>query len=205
MMSEKINKRTAPKDPESTKSRILDAALDVFSLKGYHDATVDDIVTQSDTSKGSVYFHFPNKQTLFLALVDKFANLLERRVGEAISEQDSGIERVRAALITCLDTFSSYRRLAKIMLIQAVGLGTIFEDKRFEVANRFANLIKINLDDLVASGEIKPINTTIVAQVWTGAIYEMVIRWIYLGEPTPDEILDTMIPLLLSSIGYHED
>lgn len=204
-MSEKINKRTAPKDPESTKSRILDAALDVFSLKGYHDATVDDIVTQSDTSKGSVYFHFPNKQTLFLALVDKFANLLERRVAEAISEQDSGIERVRAALITCLDTFSSYRRLAKIMLIQAVGLGTIFEDKRFEVANRFANLIKINLDDLVASGEIKPINTTIVAQVWTGAIYEMVIRWIYLGEPTPDEILDTMIPLLLSSIGYHED
>lgn len=204
-MSEKINKRTAPKDPESTKSRILDAALDVFSLKGYHDATVDDIVAQSDTSKGSIYFHFPNKQTLFLALVDKFANLLERRVAEAISEQDSGIERVRAALITCLDTFSSYRRLAKIMLIQAVGLGTFFEDKRFEVANRFAYLIKINLDDLVTSGEIKPINTTIVAQVWTGAIYEMVIRWIYLGEPTPDEILETMIPLLLSSIGYHED
>lgn len=204
-MSDKTNKRTAPKDPETTKNRILDAALDVFSNKGYHDATVDDIVSESETSKGSVYFHFPNKQTLFLALVDKFANLLERRVTEAIAEQESGIERVRVALITCLDTFSSYRRLAKIMLVQAVGLGTLFEDKRIEVADRFAMLIKVNLDELVASGEIQPINTVIVAQIWTGSIYEMVIRWIYLGQPTPDEILDTLIPLLLRSIGYHED
>ncbi len=204
-MSDKTNKRTAPKDPETTKNRILDAALDVFSNKGYHDATVDDIVSESETSKGSVYFHFPNKQTLFLALVDKFANLLERRVTEAIVEQDSGIERVRVALITCLDTFSSYRRLAKIMLVQAVGLGTLFEDKRIEVADRFAMLIKVNLDELVATGEIQPINTVIVAQIWTGSIYEMVIRWIYLGQPTPDEILETLIPLLLRSIGYHED
>jgi len=205
MMRDKTNKRTVPKDPETTKNRILDAALDVFSNKGYHDATVDDIVSQSDTSKGSVYFHFPNKQTLFLALVDKFADLLERRVTEAIAEQDRGIERVRAALITCLDTFSSYRRLAKIMLVQAVGLGTIFEDKRIEVADRFAMLIKVNLDELVANGEIQPVNTLIVAQIWTGSIYEMVIRWIYLGQPTPDEILETLIPLLLRSIGYHED
>lgn len=204
-MSDKTNKRTVPKDPETTRNRILDAALDVFSNKGYHDATVDDIVAQSDTSKGSIYFHFPNKQTLFFALVDKFANLLERRVMEAIAEQDSGIERVRAALITCLDTFSSYRRLAKIMLVQAVGLGTTFEDKRIEVADRFAVLIKVNLDELVTSGEIQPINTLIVAQIWTGSIYEMVIRWIYLGQPTPDEILETLIPLLLRSIGYHED
>jgi AcrR family transcriptional regulator len=205
MMRDKTNKRTVPKDPETTKTRILDAELDVFSNKGYHDATVDDIVSQSDTSKGSVYFHFPNKQTLFLALVDKFADLLERRVTEAIAEQDRGIERVRAALITCLDTFSSYRRLAKIMLVQAVGLGTIFEDKRIEVADRFAMLIKVNLDELVANGEIQPVNTLIVAQIWTGSIYEMVIRWIYLGQPTPDEILETLIPLLLRSIGYHED
>lgn len=204
-MSDKTNKRTVPKDPETTRNRILDAALDVFSNKGYHDATVDDIVAKSDTSKGSIYFHFPNKQTLFFALVDKFANLLERRVMEAIAEQDSGIERVRAALITCLDTFSSYRRLAKIMLVQAVGLGTTFEDKRIEVADRFAVLIKVNLDELVTSGEIQPINTLIVAQIWTGSIYEMVIRWIYLGQPTPDEILETLIPLLLRSIGYHED
>lgn len=198
------NKRSVPKDPESTKGRILDAALEVFSVKGYHDTTVDEIVQMSDTSKGSVYFHFPNKQKLFLALVDKFADLLERRVIEAISREERGINRVQSALTICVDTFSSYRRLAKIMLVQAVGLGTIFEDKRLEVSDRFAGLIRIYLDEAIKLGEIPACNTTIVSQIWTGAIYEMMIRWVYTGEPKPDEILETMLPLLLRSIGYKD-
>src|SRR3954470_20836520 len=89
-------KITATRDPEGTRSRILDAALDAFSNKGYHDTSVDEIVDRSQTSKGAVYFHFPNKQRLFLALVDKFADLLERRVSEAISHEKVGIARVRA-------------------------------------------------------------------------------------------------------------
>lgn len=201
-MSDKTTRKSPPKDPENTRSRILDAALDVFSRKGYHDAKVDEIVEMSDTSKGSVYFHFPNKQSLFLALVDKFADLLERRVTEAIAQEEEGIERVRVALITCLDTFSSYRRLAKILLVQAVGMGTVFEDKRIEVYDRFVDLIRTYLDEAVAIGDIAPCNTQIVAFVWTGAIYEIVIRWVYTGEPKPDEILETLLPLLLRSVGY---
>lgn len=198
------SKKGIPKDPENTRNRILDAALDVFSLKGYHDTKVDEIVERSDTSKGSVYFHFPNKQRLFLALVDKFASLLERRVIEAISEHDEGIDRVRAALEACLDTFGSYRRLAKIMLVQAVGLGTVFEDKRLEVHDRFATLIKTYLDEAVAVGDIPAIDTTIVAYAWTGAINEVVIRWVYTGEPTPEAILKTLLPMLLQGIGFTE-
>lgn len=197
-------KRSVPKDPEMTKGRILDAALDVFSIKGYHDATVDEIVERSDTSKGSVYFHFPNKQRLFLALVDKFADLLERRVVEAISGEERGIDRIRAALVACIDTFGSYRRLAKILLVQAVGLGTLFEDKRLAVSDRFADLVKVYLDEAIEIGEIPACNTTIVAQIWTGAIYEMMIRWVYTGEPKPDDILEALLPLLLRSIGYKD-
>lgn len=198
------DKRALPRDPEATRSKILDAALDVFSSKGYHESTVDEIVERSDTSKGSVYFHFPNKQTLFIALVDKFANLLERRITEAIEQEAEGIGRVRAALQACLDTFGRYRLLAKIMLVQAVGLGTIFEEKRLQVNNRFVNLIKIYIDQAVAVGDVPPLDSEIVARAWMGAIYEVVIRWVYTGEPTPDRILKTMLPLLLRSIGYEE-
>ena len=45
---------------EATRQRILDAASEVFSEKGYHDAAVDDIVKASNSSKGSFYFHFPS-------------------------------------------------------------------------------------------------------------------------------------------------
>lgn len=197
-------KRVLTKDPETTRSRILDAALDVFSHKGYHDSTVDEIVQQSDTSKGSIYFHFPNKQTLFLALVDKFANLLERRIVEAIEQEEIGIARVRAALQACLDTFGKYRLLAKIMLVQAVGLGTVFEEKRLQVNQRFVSLIKSYIDQAITAGDVPPVDSDIVARAWMGAIYEVVIRWVYTGEPDSERILETMLPMLLRSIGYDE-
>ena len=193
-----------PQDPEGTKSRILDAALEVFSTKGYHDTSVDEIVERSETSKGSVYFHFPNKQSLFLALVDKFADLLERRVTEAIAGEDEGIARVRAALEATLKCFDQYRPLAKILLVQAVGLGSVFEDKRMAVQDRMARLIRVYLDQSVAVGDIAPIDSEVVAYAWMGAINEIVIRWVYTGQPEPERILSTLLPMLLHSIGYEE-
>jgi AcrR family transcriptional regulator len=100
----------------------MDAAIKVFSKKGYHDARVDEIVTESSTSKGAVYFYFPSKQKIFLAIVDEFAGLLEKKMLQAIEHQPDGVRRVNAALQMGLETFGKYRSLAKIFLVQAVGL-----------------------------------------------------------------------------------
>jgi AcrR family transcriptional regulator len=187
---------------DNTRDKILDAALNIFATKGYHDTRMDEIVEESSTSKGAIYFHFPNKERLFLALVDQFADLLERRVVDAVDEAGAGMERVKAALQACLDTFGRYRRPAKILLVQAVGLGNVFEKKRVEVNDRFALLIKRYLDEAVAMGELRPVDTEIVAYAWMGAIYGIVIRWVYTGEPDSERILTSLLPLLLRSVGY---
>lgn len=192
------------RDPEMTKSRILDAALDVFASKGYHDTRLDEIVEESHTSKGAIYFHFPNKERLFLALVDQFAGLLERRVTEAITQEKRGIARVRIALQSCLDTFSRYRRPAKLLLVQAVGLGASFENKRNEVNDRFARLIETYLQEAIEEGDIAPVDTEVVAYAWMGAIYGVIIRWVYIGEPEPARIMETLLPVLLRSVGFEE-
>ena len=106
-----------------TQQKILDAAIDVFAQKGFHDTRVDEIVDVSKTSKGAVYFYFPSKQDIFLAIIDKFAGLLEDRLKSAINQEASGVERVSAALQICLKTFEQYRSLAKVFLVQAAGLG----------------------------------------------------------------------------------
>lgn len=190
------------RNPELTRERILDAALHVFSRKGYHDARLDEIVDKSDTSKGSIYFHFPNKERLFLALVEKFADLLERRVRQAIGQHTSPMAKVEAALETCLETFGRYRRPAKVMLVQAAGLGNIFEEKRLEINERFAVLIRAYLDEAIAAGEIEAVDTDVVAYAWMGSIYHLTICWVYSGEPAPDRIVGTLVPMLLRSVNY---
>lgn len=199
-----MDNETKSRDPVATKSRILDAALNIFSQKGYHDTRLDEIVDESRTSKGSIYFHFPNKERLFLALVDQFADLLERRVTTAIAPEEKGIARVRIALETTLNTFGQYRRPAKILLVQAVGLGAPFEKKRNEVNDRFANLIETYLLEAIEVGDIPPIDTEVVSYAWMGAIYGVVIRWVYTGEPEPKRIMATLLPVLLRSVGFAE-
>lgn len=191
-------------DPRSTRDRILDAAMNIFSAKGFHDTKLDEIVAEGGISKGSIYFHFPNKEKLFIALVDQFADVIERRAREAIEDEAPGMIRVSVALEAVLETFAKYRVPAKLLLVQAVGLGTVFERKRMEVTDRFALLIQTYLDEAVADGSIAPVNTHIVAHAWMGAIYSVVIQWVYTGEPSRDEIMEALLPLLLKSVGYQD-
>jgi len=189
---------------QETRSRILEAAVNVFASKGYHDTKVDDIVSQSQTSKGSFYFYFPSKQDIFMALVDTFAELLESRLRERLSSESSGTARVDAALRVCLETFGQYRSLAKIALVQATGLGAAFEEKRQAVNQRFIEIVRENLDAAVADGGIPPMDTEVAACAWVGALNEIVLRWVYTGQPDPQRSLPALRRLMLQSVGIPE-
>ena len=54
-----------------TREHLLDAALEVFSRRGYYAASVDEIAAEAGYSKGAVYSNFSNKEELFLALIDR--------------------------------------------------------------------------------------------------------------------------------------
>ncbi|MEO7635182.1 MAG: helix-turn-helix domain-containing protein [Sphingomicrobium sp.] len=53
-----------------TRQLLLDAARDVFLRVGYQGAKLDDIAAEAGFTKGALYWHFPNKQALFLALIE---------------------------------------------------------------------------------------------------------------------------------------
>lgn len=194
--------KETPPENKKVRERILDAALDIFSRKGYHDTRVDEIVAESQTSKGSIYFYFPNKEKLFLALVDQFADLIERQALEAIEQESEGIRRVQAALESVLNVFARYRLPAKLLLVQAVGLGSVFEKKRLEITDRFAALIRTYLQEAIDLGDIEPVDVEVISHAWMGAIYNVVIQWVYTGEMERERILSALLPMLLRSVGH---
>jgi AcrR family transcriptional regulator len=57
----------------NTKRRLLDAGATVLSAKGYHATRVDDVVKLAETSHGTFYLYFPNKEELFRALAGEVA------------------------------------------------------------------------------------------------------------------------------------
>jgi TetR/AcrR family transcriptional regulator, acrAB operon repressor len=63
---------------EKSKQQILDAALKLFSHKGYGATSVRDIAEEAELSKGNVYHHFPDKETIFRALLDRYFQVMSR-------------------------------------------------------------------------------------------------------------------------------
>jgi TetR/AcrR family transcriptional regulator, fatty acid metabolism regulator protein len=191
-----------PRGKEATRQRLLDAAEQVFADKGYHGAAVDDIIRASDSSKGGFYFHFPNKQAIFLALVDALTPRLAASIDRAIAAESDPIAQLDAALRTVLDLFARHRRLSKILLVEAVGLGHGFDEKLMRTRGEFARMIQGYLDRAVAAGVITPQDTVTISWAWFGAINEIVVRWLVMGQPERlDDALPTLRVILLRSIG----
>jgi AcrR family transcriptional regulator len=190
------------RDKEATRQRILDAAEEVFAEKGYHGAVVDDIIRLSNTSKGGFYFHFPSKQGIFLALLDALAPRLMGAVDLAIARETTAAGKVDAALRTVLEQFARHRRLSKIFLVEAVGLGHGFDEKIMAVRGQFAAMSQRYLDLAVAEGAIAPLDTDVAARAWFGAINEVVLRWLIVpNPPSLEQALPTLRALLLRSVG----
>ena len=189
----------------STRERILEAAAQVFAESGYHGASVDDIATASGGSKGGIYFHFPGKREIFFALVNRFADRLLSGARESIESEQSGAHKAGAVIESTLETFANHAKLAKVLLASGVGLGPAFDESLLRLHDQFAGLIRERLDAAVEDGSIPPLDTTLASYAWMGALNEIILRWLYTGEPSPlTSAAPQLKSILLSSVGANK-
>ena len=83
------NARDRRAQGSETRERLLDAGLAVFAERGYHAARVDDIVRAAETSHGTFYLYFANKEELLRELATACAADL-RLAANALQTVSSG-------------------------------------------------------------------------------------------------------------------
>ena len=81
----------AKKNTRNTKGKIISAAWKLFYDQGYDDTTVDEIVEESGTSKGSFYHYFDGKDALLSSLSFLFDEKYEE-LKETLQGDDSAID-----------------------------------------------------------------------------------------------------------------
>jgi hypothetical protein len=82
-----------------------------------------------------------------------------------------------------------------------VGLGAVFEERRRDINDRLARIIQARLDQAVVDSSIPPLQTDLAARIWVGALNEIVVHWIYTGEPDLEAAIPEIKAFLLRSIG----
>lgn len=77
------------KNPRNTKSRIVSAAWKLFYEQGYENTTIEDIIEESETSKGSFYHYFDSKDALLGSLSLVFDEKYEQFIPTLDPDMDS--------------------------------------------------------------------------------------------------------------------
>src|SRR3954454_3648351 len=57
---------------KDTRQRIVEAAMELFWLKGYGSTSVADILSRSQVNSGSLYYFFPGKQDVLIAVLEAY-------------------------------------------------------------------------------------------------------------------------------------
>jgi len=89
---------------------LLDAGVSVFATRGYHAARVDDIVKLANTSHGTFYLYFSNKEDLFRALAEEVGDALERLAESlpAVRPDGDGRAALRGWISDFADLYDHY-------------------------------------------------------------------------------------------------
>ncbi|HEX5827860.1 MAG TPA: TetR/AcrR family transcriptional regulator [Candidatus Limnocylindrales bacterium] len=189
----------------SRRDRILDAAFHAFATRGYRDTAVDDIAGAAETSKGGIYFHFPTKDAIFRELMETTADKLVARVERAVALETEPVAKADAAIRTVLATFAGHRTMARLLFLDTMGAGRVFQQETNALHARFAALIQGYLDEAVAAGAVPPMDTRVVSIAWFGAINEVVARWLLADEAAGlEEAYPALRAALLRSAGVPE-
>jgi AcrR family transcriptional regulator len=111
---------------ERSRRQVLDAALELFSHRGYRATTVRDIAGEAKVSTGNVYHHFPDKETIFRTLLDEFWRVTETKRYPFMRALLAGhfpdnIEQVGLAARDSVREFRSYIALIYVDVIEFDG------------------------------------------------------------------------------------
>ena len=130
---------------EKSKQLILDAALKLFSHKGYGATSVRDIAEAADLSKGNVYHHFPDKEAIFRALIDRYFEAMSQPdfpFNRALAE-GSFPENLETLGHSIRDVIRDYREYIALIYVDVVEFDGTHVRKFYEnMAERFDAFMK---------------------------------------------------------------
>ena len=113
------------KNTRNTKGRIISAAWKLFYEQGYEDTTVEDIVFESETSKGSFYHYFDGKDALLGTLAYVFDEKYEQLM-EVMDPEMGAMEKMiylNHELFAMIDVGVSMDLLARLLSTQLLTRG----------------------------------------------------------------------------------
>jgi AcrR family transcriptional regulator len=188
---------------ERRRQQLLDAGLERFSEDGWNGATVAGICRTAGLSQRYLYEQVADREELFLAVVDRIGDEVERVIREAAATPEATpVERARLVLEAIAAHLAADPRTVRVALVESLATER-FRTRRRELLARFADLATRLMralrdeDPTPTDGRDRDATATVTGALLTGGLVELLIAWATDGAAPvePDELIDHVVAL----------
>jgi AcrR family transcriptional regulator len=189
---------------DAKRTAMMQAAVRVFAAKGYHAATVRDIVSEADVAVGTFYFYFPDKETLFAHLFEETAAFLLQAIDQALISRSSFAAQLEAAVQAYVNVAFYEPAVVQLLLVGGIGAAPSLSERRAEYRQKLVRAWQRTLNAALERQQIEPQNTRRTAEALVGAFDEIVYH--LLSSPQAEQertaAVRDMVQFGLRAVGY---
>ena len=116
LFGKRVNRNMAVARSNNRLHMLLDSAAEFFATKGYPATTIRDIAGAIGMLPGSIYYHYPNKEALLVAVYEQGVRQLTECVKEAVEGRSDPWERLEAMLAAHIELINEPSAYARVII-----------------------------------------------------------------------------------------
>ena len=167
----------------ANRAAIIAAARAVFAERGYGSATVRDVIRRTNLASGTFYNYFPDKESLFRAVVEESATKVRARVQAARRQAGSLEEFVAAGYHEYFDFLASDRQAFELMRRNSGTIRALFDEPIFGAG---IEELAADLRTAMRIGIVPRVDPDYMAAAMVGAALEVGVAMVRRDPPDVD-------------------
>jgi AcrR family transcriptional regulator len=183
------------------RAEILVEATGLFVAHGYHGLSMRQIAEAVGVTKAALYYHFENKEALFLAILGSYLERVEEMILQVQAEGNTCRQRIRLLVQRILRQPAEQRaviRLASQEIIQVSAPAR--QAFRITYHERFIGVIQAILEAGIASGELRPVDPYLATWTLLGMIHPYLYPVGSDDAELSDDAIEQMVTIYLDGL-----
>jgi len=161
---------------------ILEAALNAFSKKGYHDTRMENIAKDAGVGKGTLYEYFSNKEELFKESLEYAINIYLEKINMAVQEGKSVEEKIIGILKVECGTKKKYDNFAFTFMRESANIEMDFKKSIYRIREIKIQLYSKIISNAVDEGIYRDdLDVDLAASILLGALNQVQFKNFYHG------------------------
>ena len=188
---------------EERRKIVLHSAKTVFSQKGYHQASVSDIIQKAGIARATFYLYFKSKRDVFNYILDELIKELEGVIKRIDLDSSAPLlEQLRSILRLVIKLGLENPEMTRIVLSRAGGLDTEFDSKLQDFYEAVLREIESSLQQGIELGLVRKCDTKVTACCILGCMKEVIDLTLLHEDPMSqlDSVLDEILNFGLQGV-----